>query len=139
MDRCLLDTSTLSDVIRPASKRPATVARHLKAYLRAQGRLTISEMSCYEVLRGLRKKGASVQERQFVQFCQHVELLPVDFAVLDRAATLWAASRRIGQSVDDGDLIIVATALLHELPLVTANTRHFEWVEGVSLLNWRDP
>jgi predicted nucleic acid-binding protein len=40
--------------------------------------------------------------------------------------------------VDDGDLVIAATALLHGLPLVTANTPHFHWITDLNLVNWRD-
>lgn len=61
MDRSLLDTSTLSDIIRPTSKRSSLVAGHLKQYLTTHGRLTFSEISCYEVLRGWRKKNAKIQ------------------------------------------------------------------------------
>jgi tRNA(fMet)-specific endonuclease VapC len=77
MDRCLLDTSALSDVISPSVKRRPSVAKHLKQYLRAQGRLTFSEISCFEVLRGLRKKRAAIQLERFAEFCRHSELLPV--------------------------------------------------------------
>ena len=139
MDRCLLDTSALSDVMLPAAKRPASVERRLKDYLRAHGRLSFSEMSCYEVLRGLRKKRANAQLRRFTEFCSHCELLPVTFDVLDRAALLWADGQRQGIVIDDSDLIIAATALLQRVSLVTSNTRHFAWIGRLSLLNWRDP
>jgi predicted nucleic acid-binding protein len=139
MDRSLLDTSTVSDVIQPATKRFPTVADHLQRYLRAHRYLTFSEISCYEVLRGLRKKNASSQLRQFQAFCQRCELLPVSYEVLDKAAALWADGQRRGMVVDDSDLIIAATSLMHDLPIVTANPKHFEWVGGLKLSNWREP
>jgi tRNA(fMet)-specific endonuclease VapC len=138
MDRCLLDTSALSDVILPTSRRTPAVARNLADYLRSHRRLTFSEVSCYEVLRGLRKKMALAQEQQFIQFCTHSELVPISYDVLDRAASLWAAGRKQGIVVDDGDLLIASTALLHNVALVTANTKHFNWISGLMLLNWRD-
>lgn len=137
MDRSLLDTSALSDVIQPEAKRSAAVAHNLVQYLRSHGRLTLSEISCYEILRGLRKKLAVVQEKQFIEFCKRSELLPVNFDVLDRAALLWAEGQRQGITVDDSDLVIASTALLHGLPLVTANTKHFVWITGLTLSNWR--
>jgi tRNA(fMet)-specific endonuclease VapC len=138
MDRALLDTCTVSDVIRPASKRRATIAQHLKQYLRSHGRLTFSEITCYEILRGLRKKQAVLQEQQFVGFCQHVELIPVSLQVLDRAAALWSEGSRHGKSTDDSNLIIAATALEQQMPLVTSNAAHFDWIKGLQLLNWRE-
>lgn len=138
MDRCLLDTSALSDVILPANRRLPVVARKLAGYLRSHRRLTFSEVSCYEVLRGLRKKMAATQEQQFLQFCTRCELVPINYDVLDRAASLWAAGRRQGIVIDDGDLLIASTALQHNLPLVTANSKHFNWISGLRLLNWRE-
>ncbi len=139
MDRCLLDTSAVSDVIRPADKRLPSVAKHLKQYLRSHGRFTYSEVSCYEVLRGLRKKRAAKQIRQFVEFCGHSELIPVSYDVLDRAATLWAEGQLQGITVDDGDLMIAATALLQRISLVTSNRSHFEWIPRLTLIDWRKP
>jgi tRNA(fMet)-specific endonuclease VapC len=139
MDRSLLDTSTLSDVIRPAAKRSSLVAGHLGTYLAVHGHLTFSEISCYEVLRGLRKKNATIQLQKFDLFCQQSELLSVRFAILDRAAALWADGQQQGITVDDSDLIIAATALVEGLPLVTANPRHFAWIGGLSVSNWREP
>jgi tRNA(fMet)-specific endonuclease VapC len=83
MDRSLLDTSTLSDVISPQAKRLPAVATHLKLYLLEHGRLTFSQISSYEILRGLRKKRAVVQLARFAIFCDRSELLPVTYEVLD--------------------------------------------------------
>ena len=138
MDRCLLDTSTLSDVIDLLTKRSALVAKRSKAYLRAHRHFTFSDVSCYEILRGLRKKQARIQEQRFQEFRRHSECLPVAPDVFDRAATLWAKGQRQGIAVDDADLIIAATALVHGLALITANPRHFEWIDGLTVANWRD-
>jgi tRNA(fMet)-specific endonuclease VapC len=131
--------TALSDVIRPLDRRHPNVAKHVKQYLRARGRFTFSEVSCYEILRGLRKKRAAKQIRQFIEFCGHAELLPVTYEVLDRAATLWADGQLQGKTIGDGDLMIAATAVLQSLPLVTSNDRHFEWIAGLPLFDWRKP
>ena len=138
MDRSLLDTSTLSDIIQPMARRLPVVAVHLRQYLQLHGRLTFSEISCYEVLRGLRKKKAASQLERFQQFCQRSELLGVTYSVLDWAAALWAEEQRRGITVDDSDLIIAATALEGGFPLVTANPRHFDWIDGLDVSNWRE-
>ncbi|HEY5311877.1 MAG TPA: PIN domain-containing protein [Pirellulales bacterium] len=139
MDRCLLDTSTLSDVIDLPAKRSARVAKWSKSYLRAHGHFAFSDVSSYEILRGLRKKQAQVQEQRFQVFCRHCERLPVTAEVFDRAATLWAQGQQQGIHVDDADLIIAATASIQRLAVVTANPRHFEWIDGLPVSNWRDP
>ena len=138
MDRCLFDTSAVSDFLQPLHKRSPAVVARLRQYLRAHGQVTLSEMSCFEILRGLRKKRAVLQVQQFQRWCQHSELLPVTYDILDRAATLWADGQNGGVTVDDTDLVIAATALVTELPLVSANPRHFAWISGLNVLNWRE-
>jgi tRNA(fMet)-specific endonuclease VapC len=44
----------------------------------------------------------------------------------------------MGRPVDDFDLLIGATAIVHELTLVTRNTRHFADMNGIKLVNWID-
>jgi tRNA(fMet)-specific endonuclease VapC len=41
-----------------------------------------------------------------------------------------------GLRVDDFDLCLAATALCHNLVLVTNNTKHFERIGGLRLENW---
>lgn len=65
------------------------------------------------------------------------------FALLDLFAELplrepvvqSAIRLRRRQSIRLGDAIIAATALEHDLSLVTRNTGDFEWIDGLSLLN----
>jgi tRNA(fMet)-specific endonuclease VapC len=38
--------------------------------------------------------------------------------------------------VDDFDILIGATAIVHGLTLVTNNTRHFENISGLALEDW---
>lgn len=133
----LLDTNTVSDIIRAPAKRHAPVTAHASAYLQAYGCFSFSELSCYEVLRGLRKKGATRQLAQFDRFCQPADRKPVSMEILDSAASLWAESQRLGRVVGDCDLIIAATARFFGLGLVTSNTKHFDWIAGLPLFDWR--
>jgi predicted nucleic acid-binding protein len=65
------------------------------------------------------------------------------FALLDLLAELplrepvvqSAIRLRRRHSIRLGDAIIAATALEHDLSLVTRNTGDFEWIDGLSLLN----
>jgi tRNA(fMet)-specific endonuclease VapC len=138
MDRCLLDTSTLSDIIKPNFSRKPSVATSLKQYLRSHGRLTFSEISCYEILRGLRKKRALTQIQRFEEFRLRADVLSLSYQILDRAASLWAEGQLLGITVGDSDLMIAASAIVHRLPLATANEKHFAWIGELTLLNWRE-
>ena len=67
------------------------------------------------------------------------QIIPdVEMPVLDRAADLWIEARAGGHPREDVDLIIASTALVHDLTLVTANTKHFDWIAGLKFDNWRE-
>jgi tRNA(fMet)-specific endonuclease VapC len=47
-----------------------------------------------------------------------------------------ASLRKQGKPIEAEDSIIAATAIKHGLTLVTGNTRHFERIEGLQLVDW---
>lgn len=49
-----------------------------------------------------------------------------------------AALKQIGRMTGEFDLLIGVTAIVHDLTLVTRNTRHFTDLEGIQLENWID-
>jgi predicted nucleic acid-binding protein len=57
-------------------------------------------------------------------------LLAIDEAVIDRTISIRQA-KKIGL----GDAIIAATALQHNLKLMTHNTKDFKDIEGLQLIN----
>ncbi|MCI0486023.1 MAG: type II toxin-antitoxin system VapC family toxin [Blastocatellia bacterium] len=71
------------------------------------------------------------QQRQyFEKFFAASRMLPVSNDVLEQAVRL----RQI-RKISLGDALIAATALAHNLTLVTRNTNDFDWIENLRLLN----
>lgn len=134
MDTALLDTDILTEVLK---QKAANVVKHAANYLKQHGQFAISSMTRYELLRGLKEKAAAAQLARFDIFCQNTLVLPITNTILDRAADLWVAARKIGQAGCDADLIIAATALEHSLVLVTGNTKDYSWITNLRLCNWR--
>jgi tRNA(fMet)-specific endonuclease VapC len=66
-------------------------------------------------------------------------LFEITEAILDRACDLWVVARQGRHPHGDADLIIAATVLENNRTLVTGNVRHFAWVPGLKLLDWRKP
>jgi tRNA(fMet)-specific endonuclease VapC len=127
MSVALLDTDMLSEVIK---LRDPIVRNHA---------LTFSAFTRYEVLRGYKQYGATRQLANFAVFCQHSLILPVTDAIWDRASDLWAYARQHGHPHEDADLVIAATALENQRILITGNLRHFTWIPGITVVDWRNP
>lgn len=136
MDDVLLDTDILSEILKQRNKR---VVSHAKAYLRRHRRLAFSAISIYEVVRGLRARSATKQLSNFLKIVATSDVFPVTVPVLMRAAVLWTDARNSGRIANDADLIIAATALESSRPLVTGNTKHYEWIVDLTLEDWRSP
>ena len=136
MEVALLDTDILSELLKQHDR---AVQARAEAYFRVQSQIAISALTCYQILRWLREPPKAQRLRQFEQLLDEQIVLDVDLPVLDRAADLWIEARAGGRPREDVDLIIAATALVHDLTLVTGNTTHFDWIAGLKLDNWRAP
>ncbi len=66
MAPCLLDTDILSEMLKQKSP---TVVQKAAAYLQAHQQLAFSAITRYELIRGLKAKGATRQLSQFETFC----------------------------------------------------------------------
>ena len=108
--------------------------RHLRKYkgypallddLAEQGILFISSMTRFEILRGMRER----EHSDTADTLEALESLPIDNAVADLGGELVRAWRAKGITLGDADVLIAATALQHNLPLVTTNPRHFPMPE----------
>ena len=134
MPPALLDTDILSEIFK---RKNANVARRAAAYLGRHRQFSFSAFTLYEVLRGLKDNQAVAQLQRFEVFCRRSLILDVSRPVLERASDLWPAGRQGGHPHKDADLIIAATALEHGRVLITGNTRHFAWIPGLAIDDWR--
>lgn len=98
----------------------------------------VSVIAYAEVVEGIRGSNhPDEQAGRFARLTGTVTLLPVTVAVADHFATLRDSLRRAGTPIPDMDLLIAATAIEHDLTLVTGNVRHFGRVPGLRLLSER--
>lgn len=134
MDEAILDTDILSEVLK---RKDRQVLAQAQQYLLEHQRLAFSDITVYEIVRGMRANKASRQLGAFLNTVATSDVIPVSRSVLMRAAELWADGHNSGHPHDDADLIIAATALEAQRVLVTGNTSHFSWINGLSLADWR--
>jgi predicted nucleic acid-binding protein len=119
--RYLVDSDWLIDAFRGVP-----VAVNLLADLRDDG-LAVSIVSYGELFEGaVDSPDPATELARFRRFLARLAQLPLDDAVMERFAFLRADLRRRGQLIPDLDLLIAATALHHDLTLLTHNVRHFD-------------
>ena len=114
----------------------------IEARVRAAGLANcfLSEITIAELLFGVANSALAWQTKQRLD----VAALRHSFAErvlsispsLETFAEVKTHLRRLGRVVDSFDLLIGSTALVHNLTLVTHNTRHFTDMPGITLQDW---
>jgi tRNA(fMet)-specific endonuclease VapC len=128
----LLDTDWLIDYL--SGKHPAIAL--LESLIPAQ--LSISIITYAETYDGIYySQTPEVNEEVFHRFLVAATVLPVTEDVARLWAGLRGSLRRTGMLIPPSDLYIAATAITHDLTLVSRNRRHFERVPRLQLYNER--
>ena len=129
MDIILLDTNIVSFVLKEDSR-----AQSYASYLENR-RLAISFMTVAELFQwaAIRKWGMR-RTRQLEASLRNYTILPFDIALCRLWGETRAKCRAAGRPISPQDAWIAATALQHDLLLVTHNPTDFEIVEGLELI-----
>lgn len=127
----LFDTDAISEVLK---RRPAA------GYLGWLAGIPRSEQFTSAVVIGELYKGAfrSIDRERHLQnidtrVLQAVTVLSYDVAVSRLYGEIQAGLSREGRGLADADLQIAATAIRHQLDLVTGNLKHFARIPGIRI------
>jgi tRNA(fMet)-specific endonuclease VapC len=124
-----------------------TCSAHLKGnravanrFLQYTGGLHISAVTLGELYTwAMRLKAPPKRAQSLQEFLGDVTVLDVTPTVARRFGELRAALFDQGRPPPDMDLLIGATALVHDLTLVTHNTADFSNIPGLRILDWTVP
>ena len=120
----LLDTSIVIDVLRTRNNR-----RVLLIELTRQGHLlSTSAVSIAEVHAGMRPNERQTTESFLAQLHCH----PITATIASRAGDLKNSFARQGITAGLPDMLVAATAMEHNLTLITDNRKHF-LIPGLTL------
>jgi tRNA(fMet)-specific endonuclease VapC len=72
-------------------------------------------------------------EAVFRQFLRMAETIPLTQTIMQRFAQIRGELRRKGQIIGDFDILIAATALHHDLIVVTRNTKDYQRIPQLRL------
>jgi tRNA(fMet)-specific endonuclease VapC len=129
--RHLLDTDWLIDYLTGD-----LAARTLIASLLPDG-VAISVVTYMEIFEGIEASPSRREdEREFRTALRSIDVLPVNRSVARRAATIRFQLRAGGRSAVRRralDILIAATALVHDLTLVTRNISDYQGIPGLKL------
>lgn len=134
----LLDTNVLSELMRPAPAQE--VLRWFGGVVSSQ--LHTSAINQAEILAGIAALSAGRRRDALALAAQ--EMFEDEFAgrclafgstAAERFALVTAARKRAGRPIDAVDAQIAAIALAAQFGLVTRNTRDFEGIEGLEVIN----
>ena len=134
--KLLLDTCVLSEARRP-TPHPGVV-RALEEFQDEE--LYVSVLSIGEIAKGIGLLRESPRKRILEFWLAGLErhyaerIIPIDLEICRIWGELTAAAQRVGRVVPAIDGLIAATALRHNLHVVTRDTADFE-PTGVALLN----
>jgi len=127
----LFDTDAISELLRP---------RPLKSYVEwlktvPRDAQFVSAVTVGELFKGAYRSAA--RERHLENIDQRVlpavTILPYDLSVARVFGMIRADLELSGNLLPDADLQIAATAIYHDLELVTGNIRHFERITTLKL------
>jgi tRNA(fMet)-specific endonuclease VapC len=132
MNKALFDTNIVSAFMRDIPQ----VVEKIKKYLQHHETLSISVITYYELLRGLKAIDNRRKLHLFQEFMSLCLIINIDSDIAENASDIYDVLRRKGQLVEDADILIAATALVHELIVITDNTAHFERISRLKFENW---
>jgi predicted nucleic acid-binding protein len=137
--RYLLDTNVLSELAKDTPDSHATqwFSEHL------EDELLISSITVGEIAYGKERLKEGQRKAEFEDWFESVLLewfagaiVPLD----EKVMLTWARMRATTRTLPVLDSLIAATAIFSNSTLVTRNTRDFEGIPGIRLLNpWTPP
>ena len=98
--------------------------------------LFVSEITIAELrYRAMRSNRPAYHIAVLLDFLDDVTVIPIT-ECLEIFAGEKARLTALGSPIDNFDLLIGATAIHHNMTLVTNNTRHFQRLKGIKLEDW---
>ena len=130
----LLDTNACIKLLNGSS--PALLAR-LRGC--AAPEIRVSSVTRAELLYGARRSARVAENlRVLAAFFAPLVSLPFDDACAEAYGAIRASLAAAGRPIGPNDLLIAATALAHDLTLVTHNVREFSRIPALKIEDWED-
>jgi tRNA(fMet)-specific endonuclease VapC len=102
--------------------------------------VALAAITASELLHGVHRAESALRRGRRERFVESVlravPVLPFTLEIARLHSRLWADLQRRGDLIGAHDLIIAATAISHEMAVLTGNRRHFGRIESLKLEVW---
>lgn len=123
----VIDSSLFIEYLRAKDKSSCTL---MNLPLFMGGNLYVSTVTIFEIYSGC----LTLSHKHDADLILD-GILRIDFSdeIAKKASEIFINLRQTGQTIEFRDIFIAATALVHNLPLKTLNTKHFSRINGLIL------
>lgn len=122
----MVDSTILIDYFRKTDKDNSVIVTLSRTY----NQLYISCVTEFEVINGAKPAQLEFWNQMLTGFT----ILDFDSKAARQAAAIVQQLKNKRKTIDKPDLFIAATAVVHGLTLETANKKHFEHIDALTLL-----
>jgi tRNA(fMet)-specific endonuclease VapC len=129
--RYLLDTNTVSDLIRNPQGRVATYIKKV-----GEARVCTSIIVTAELRYGATKKGSARLANQLEAVLGVLEVVPFEAPADATYGLIRTRLEQAGRPIGGNDLLLAAQAITLGYTLVTDNEKEFARVDGLNRENW---
>lgn len=131
----LLIDSSLFIAVERSGQAPESLLEQL-----GDEAVALSAMTASELLHGVHRADGAARRGRREKFVERLLLtIPVVPFTLEVARThsqLWADLQQRGEIIGANDLVIAATALTHDMTVLTKDQRHFGRIEVLKISVW---
>ena len=124
-DRVLIDTSIIIDYLRKKNKKKSQFYKSVGNYT-----LFVSTITLFELFAGAKDE----RKRQDIDnIMEYIKILPFTKNTAKKSGEIHQSLKNKNKLIEIKDLFIAATALSHNLPLMTLNIKHFDRIEDLNV------
>lgn len=126
----VVDTDVLSFIFKEDSRGDLYLP-HLNGKLTIISFMTLAESDRW----ALERNWGRTRQRKMAEFLKQFIVSPFNRMSCLRWAEALHSARRNGRPIQTADGWVAATALVHSIPLVTHNGKHFVGVDGLTVIS----
>lgn len=134
MDLVVVDTDVLSFIFKHDS-RGAAYKPHLAGKEIIISFMTLAELNQWAI----RSKWGTARRQKVDAYRKPFTVFHSDEDLCLKWAHVTEDARRNGRPIQIADAWVAATALLHDIPVVTNNRKHFVGVDGLTVISEDNP